>query len=149
MCQTASECDHVDFIHAYSPNYEYIDKVSEYRKGTLKTGKWCVYTNRNSVDMLWERIKTVTESGNLGATDSKVSTKLQSDVYSRRHSHVLCIYTKDWTDEKEVWEVEHRIRELGIIGSMVYKTDEDTLAYKYKYNTKGEICKYYSKGTKV
>lgn len=143
MCETPSECTHTDFIRVYSPDYQEIDKVAEYNKGTLKTGKWLIFINRRAIDEVWSIIKDATEAGGLG-TDAKVATKIQADMYSERNSHLICVYTKDWKNKREVMRVRGALRKLGITHSIPYKADEDSLDGKYKNTTNGRISKYYA-----
>jgi hypothetical protein len=43
------------------------------------------------------------------------------------NTHVICVYTYDFTDEEDVWRVEGELRKLGIVGWINYKSDISTL----------------------
>ena len=37
--------------------------------------------------------------------------------------HVICVYTRDYTDEEDVMRVEQQLRMIGITGQLSYKPD--------------------------
>jgi hypothetical protein len=47
-------------------------------------------------------------------------------------------------DEKDVFRVREQLRKLGIEKKLSYKTNEDTLAGKYRQTTGERIAKYYA-----
>ena len=56
----------------------------------------------------------------------QVSTVLQSDTGSKHKkgdSHLICVYTDNYTDTDEVMRVEKQLRSLGIGGVLNYKPD--------------------------
>jgi hypothetical protein len=53
---------------------------------------------------------------------------LQSGSAQRRDEGVICIYTRDCTDETDVRRVGENLRKLGFTGRMRYKPDESTRA---------------------
>ncbi|MEM4067800.1 MAG: DUF1917 domain-containing protein [Candidatus Micrarchaeaceae archaeon] len=110
-------------------------------QGRLKSGKWCIYINRQHIDTVWNSIKNATEKGEIG-NDSKVATKLTSDKDNDRGSHVICVFTYDWMDKKDVMRVRNQLKKLGIVRKIPHKADEDTFAGKYKYTMKSK-SKYY------
>ena len=151
MCGIPSKCTHGNWILAFSPNYEdeeltdmharLIAKKKLAKKQNLKSGKWLVYVDRSDVDKVWKKIKKATEEGSLGI-EAKVANKIQSDLFGGGKSHVICVYTHDWTDVKDVMRVREKLKDLGIINKISYKSDEDTIAGKYA--RKGDkVSKYY------
>ncbi len=119
-------------------------KVQMMKNNRLRTGKWKYFVSRDRVDEMWNKIKRATEKGLLGI-ESKVSTTKPKNVKvgHEKGTHVICIYTYDWTDKKDVKRVRNELRKLGVINRIPYKTDEDTI--KGKYTSKGSkgISKFY------
>ncbi len=56
---------------------------------------------------------------------------------------VICVYTYDWMDEKDVRRVREELREIGIARKIPYKSDQDTLDGKYQVSGHTRISKYY------
>jgi len=112
--------------------------IKQLREGKVKSGKWLIFVNRENVDKVWEKIRTATEAGKLG-TSAKVSTPLQGGK-----SHVICVYTEDWTDEADVRRVREELKRLGITNKIPYKTDEDTLKGRYAFKGHKRIAKYWA-----
>jgi hypothetical protein len=56
---------------------------------------------------------------------------------------VICAYTCDWTDEKDVKRVRKELRRLGISSKIPYKVDSDTISGKYANRGNSLISKYY------
>lgn len=116
-------------------------KREQAEKQNLKSGKWLIYVYRDNINDVWKKIKTATEESELGI-EAKVATVIQSDAHNDRKLHVICVYTYDWTDIKDVKRVRQKLRDLGITNKISYKSDEDTIAGRYPTN--GErIGKYY------
>lgn len=116
----------------------------DYPKRTNNSGKWLIFVDRKDVDDVWAKIKKATEEGKLGE-DSKVSTlkPKPSDIGYEKGKHVICVYTYDWTDRKDVNRVREELRKLGITNKLPYKSDEDTLQGKYRITGHRGISKYY------
>lgn len=74
---------------------------------------------------MWFTIAEAVVAGKLGCS-AKVSSR------SERPSHVICVYTKDFSDETDVKRVEKAIRELGIHYLLQYKSDMYTCLNIYK-----------------
>ena len=81
-----------------------------------------------SVDEVWERIRKATEKGRLGIA-AKVSTSRPSGYKSK--DHVICVYTYDFRDKDNVGETLKGLREIGITGTLYYKTDQATVSGVY------------------
>lgn len=151
-CIAPSKCTHTLWMFAFSPPYKreaVIDaqgrralKESQAKMNFLKSGKWLIFVNKSKIDKVWAKIKKSTEQGNLG-TSSKVSTSYSFDGHVNKKSHVICVYTYDCTDKKDVKRVRQKLRDLGITNKIGYKRDLDTILNKYSYNTKEKISMYY------
>ncbi len=116
-------------------------KTDNCKKPTKRAGKWLIYLSLGRVDEFWAKVKHATEEGRLGYR-SKVSTARINPLASSK-AKLIVVYTYDWTDKGDVMRVREELRKLGIIRKMPYKTNEDTLAGKYKNTTKARISKYY------
>lgn len=86
------------------------------------TGKWCVFVPSFDVDSAWARIKGAVEADRL--VFAKVSTALRS---KGRDGHVICVYTRDWTDRQDLLRTREVLRSLGFVEELGYKRDVDTL----------------------
>jgi len=99
-----------------------------YQDGQTYVGKWLIFVSHEDIDVVWERIRKATESGQLGIA-SKASTSRPSGYKST--DHVICVYTCDFRDKDNVGKVLKELRELGIKGRVYYKTDQATLTGVY------------------
>jgi len=117
------------WIHAYGK------KMFNY---TLRTGKWLIFCPKEHINEAWEQVKDATERDLLGG-HSKVST-LKGQ---KSKEYVICVFTSDWKDEKDVMRVREVLRELGFEKPLPYKTDSDTLAGKYACKGDKKISKYW------
>ena len=116
-------------------------KKGEYPEPTPRNGKWLVFVNEKDVDEVWAKIKKATEDGKLGSS-AKVATAKPSPL-GESGKKVICVYTYDWTDEKDAKRVRKELRKLGITNKIPYKSDEDTLSGKYRATGHARISKYY------
>ena len=85
------------------------------------TGKWCIFVAASDVDVAWAKIKGAVEDDRLLC--AKVSTALRS---TGRNGHVICVYTRDWTDEQDLLRIRDVLRLLGFVEELGYKRDIDT-----------------------
>ena len=86
---TSEDCFKIKFI----PKKDYVikkDRYNIYLEPTPRSGKWLIFVSPRNVDEVWEKIKKAVEEGKLG-DEAKVSV-------GKRKSHVICVYTYDWTD---------------------------------------------------
>ena len=68
----------------------------------------------------------------------QVSTIHSGQVTGRSGNlHVMCVYTKDFTDQDDVSRVERELRALGITGVIRYKPDIYTRFNLYHGNKYG------------
>jgi hypothetical protein len=80
--------------------------------------------------------------GSLGGS-AKVATSRPSPRAKSPDLRVICVYTYDWKDEKDVMRVRRELRKLGVTERIAYKADEDTLAGNYSGGQAGRIAKYF------
>jgi Domain of unknown function (DUF1917). len=109
---------------------------------TERTGKWLIFVDASIVDEVWAKIKKATEDGILGDF-SKVATEKPNPIAIDSRKKVICVYTYDWTDEKDVKRIREELRRIGITNKIPYKSDEDTLSGKYNATGYKRISKYY------
>lgn len=117
-------------------------KKGKYPAATPRGGKWLIFVRDENVDEVWAMIKSATEAGKLGDS-SKVATAKPNRLAENPHTRVICVYTYDWTDEKDVRRVREELRNLGITWKISYKADQDTLDGRYRAAGKTRISKYY------
>jgi hypothetical protein len=73
---------------------------------------------------------------------AKVSTAKPNPLATGRQ-RVICVYTYDWADEKDVKRIREELRKLGITNKIPYKADQDTASGKYQKRGCTRISKYY------
>jgi Domain of unknown function (DUF1917) len=100
---------------SYTPELDLDNKYKE----PGKTGKWMIFTNY--ADEFWPKLLKATHNGSLG-----VAVKAAAN----HRGNLMCIYTRDYDDEKDIKRVLNGIRDLQIIQSLSYKRDIDTLEGK-------------------
>ncbi|KAG5729344.1 UPF0696 like protein [Termitomyces sp. T112] len=93
-------------------------------------GKWLIFAERDNVDALWFRIARSTHAGTLG-TEAKVSPFDESSDEGR---HVICVFTNDYRDFRDVKRVRESLRRLGIKDRIGYKPDAYTHCRVYSNN---------------
>jgi hypothetical protein len=99
------------------------------RHGKDRVGKWFVFEHIDNIDEAWKKIKTATENCELGFS-AKVATAKPSPRAKDPNQKVICVYTYDFTDKKDVYRVREKLAELGWDGALYYKTDEMTRSGK-------------------
>lgn len=129
-----SEVMDVDWIYAER-------KKGKYPIPTRKSGKWLVFVEDRNVDELWKKIKGAVEEGKLGCSAKAATAEHKSPT--GKSGKVICVYTYDWTDQKDVRRIREELRNLGIVNKISYKADEDTLSGKYRKAGHKKISKYY------
>lgn len=122
------------WIHAYRER-------GDYPESTPRSGKWLVFVNERDVDEVWDKIKKATEEGKLGSS-AKVATAKPNPL-GTQGKRVICVYTYDYKDEKDVKRVREELRKLDITSKIPYKADKDTLSGKYRVTGHARISKYY------
>lgn len=98
-----------------------------------KTGKWCIFLSKEEVDSAWDKIKTCVQKGlkKDGLFLAKASTALGVKS-SHTHQHVICVYTHDWSDKKELEKTRETLKNLGFTEPLKYKRDVETQDRKYQ-----------------
>lgn len=112
-----------------------------------KSGKWLVFTENINHNNTWQIIKKATINGLLGVGAKAATAKINPNANSENEK-VICVYTYNWLDINDVYRVESALRKIGIIQTLFYKTDSDSLCGKYKNNGSNNISKYVSKAIK-
>lgn len=113
-----------------------------YPTGSKNSGKWLIFVPLQLLDDVWEKIKLATEQGLLGNV-SKTATARPNYNAANINEKVICVYTYDWTDEKDVKRIRKKLRELCITHKIPYKSDQDTFSDNYSNNGNKKISKYY------
>lgn len=85
------------------------------------TGKWCIFVPPAEVDTAWDKISDALERNRLLC--AKVSTALRSIGHD---THVICVYTSDWSDTQDLMCTREVLRTLGFLEELGYKRDIDT-----------------------
>jgi len=114
----------------------------KYPSHTERGGKWLVFVDRRDVDEVWQKIYVALVAGKLGDS-AKVSTARPNPNSTDPNKHVICVYTYDSEDRKDVMRVRASLRELGFDGPIAYKTDLATDDGQYKARGHRRISKYY------
>lgn len=119
-----------------------IREMGKYPKSTPKSGKWLIFVDVKSVDEVWAKVKKAAEEGKLGDS-AKVATAKPNPNVANPSTKVICVYTYDWSDEKDVKRVREELGKIGITDKIPYKADKDTLSGKYRVRGHTRISKYY------
>ncbi|GFQ65946.1 uncharacterized protein TNCT_628451 [Trichonephila clavata] len=133
------------WIGVHSEEFEYLfhDDASSDGESEDFCGKWLLFLDKEHEDeargmtqhdYAWQFIKGLVENGEVYA--AKCSTAWEGEYVARRGSHlgVICCYTKDYTDKRDVKRVANSIRRVYCYPkNMFYKTDTDTLAGRYRH----------------
>jgi len=79
------------------------------------SGKWMLFPQVDDVDRVWRAVCEGVDSGKLGPT-AKVATN-GGEVRNERETHLrlICIYTKDFSDEKDVRRVLDALLEMNLV----------------------------------
>ena len=109
------------------------------KKLTPRTGKWLVFCSPDTIDITWKAISDNTKKGKLGP-EAKCSTKMGQKKDG--NDYVICVYTRDHEDVKDVMRVREQLRLLGVTKDIPYKTDEMTAAGKYA-GSGAKVSKYF------
>ncbi|MGC9781337.1 MAG: DUF1917 domain-containing protein [Candidatus Heimdallarchaeota archaeon] len=117
---------------------EMIDEIAE--EANYKAGKWILFISKKEIDSIWKKIATAVLSSDLGSCESaKVATALQGkDIY------VICVYTNNYLDVKDVMNVREKLRELGFNQTLYYKPDIYTHLGIYSKNPHVKASRYKS-----
>ena len=122
------------WVHVENPN-----PLAEW---TEQSGKWLIFTSFKKLDELWKLIHDETISGRLGIA-AKAATSKPNGLAKNPFIKVICVYTFDAKDQADVMRVRTRLREIGFIKKLSYKTDEATDLGIYVGTTEGPVSLYY------
>ena len=113
-----------------------------YSTATQRSGKWLLFVPRDQVDEAWEKVRRALERGRLGGS-AKVSTARPNPNAADSENHVICVYTYDSDDVDDVMRIRDELRKLGFVNKIPYKTDEATVAGRYRVRGHRRVSKYY------
>jgi hypothetical protein len=106
------------------------------------SGKWLLFISTGRVDSVWRIIDLETKAGRLGIA-AKVATAKHNELSTSTSVRLICVYTYDCTDLDDVRRVRQRLRELGFVKKISYKTDAATIEGKYAQNGDRKISLFY------
>ncbi|KAE8448245.1 hypothetical protein EG329_009676 [Mollisiaceae sp. DMI_Dod_QoI] len=105
------------------------------------SGKWMIFCDAAEVNDVWSVVARATANNDLG-----IAAKVAPGDGLDRKERLICIYTKDFNDMKDVSRVVHKLKDLGIIDSrekpIYYKCDAYTyldLKSNNPYNIKASL----------
>jgi len=110
-------------------NADFVRQLAE--KYAYKSGKWLIYSTSAQIDEIWNSVAAAVVSGSLGWA-AKVSPRDREE-----DTHVICVYTEDFTNEEQVRAVEKGLRKVGVTSVMKYKPDVHTTLGIYRNNPWG------------
>lgn len=99
--------------------------ILDLAKGLRVTcGKWMLFCTLYEINEVWEIIAKATANNELGI-GAKVAVKSSVD---RRVERLICVYTADFSDKKDVTRVAERLKKLGLVNNktLYYKPDAFT-----------------------
>jgi hypothetical protein len=96
---------------------ENLDQIS--RAHNVLVGKWLIFADHESIDLLWGKVIHLL-CVQLKKGSAKVSTRKEGE------RHVICVYTEDFTDLKEVKALRAGLRRIGVRWKIGFKTDAYT-----------------------
>lgn len=103
-----------------------INNIAE--KYNILSGKWLIYEKTSNIDKLWANISINCVKGFLGPT-VKVSPKCNYN-----DEHVICVFTKNYLDKENVYNIRDVLKKNGINNKISYKPDIFTYFEIYKNN---------------
>lgn len=118
------------------------NNVVSYPEDTERSGKWLIFVPNDKIDEIWMTIKKATENGLL-VKASKVATSKPNPNAPTSKDKVICVYTYDCEDKKDVMRIRDGLRKIGFISKIPYKTDKATLENKYSVKGDTRISTYY------
>lgn len=120
----------------------YADNPHSCHNWTERSGKWLLFVPWQKLDQTWKLIAEETRSGRLGIA-SKAATAKQNGLARNSWVKVICVYTYDSDDREDVMRVRTRLREIGFVKKLSYKSDRATEEGVYATNTKGRVSLFY------
>lgn len=119
-----SEINTEYWIYAYNSKNNYPEDFGD------RTGKWLIFVSIKEIDEIWELVRKSVFEGKLGDS-AKVATMRESPNSLNSNYKVICVYTYDYDDKKDVMRIAKELIDLGVPGKLKYKSDKATLEGKY------------------
>ncbi|KAJ5797723.1 uncharacterized protein N7503_007019 [Penicillium pulvis] len=114
------------------------------RETGVIVGKWMLFPSPSEVDSTWKTLVTAMDEGTIRA-DAKVAADTGS---GSGQSRLICVYTPDFEDKKDVKEVLLMLQDHGLFepreGPIFYKCDAYTLLEITSKNEYGLKASMYS-----
>lgn len=118
----------------------------------VTNGKWMLFPKPEDVNRVWKIVAEAVVDGRLGDT-AKVAPADPPEPFGaaqkQQASHLICVYTKDFSDLNDVRRVLEELIELGLApraadGAIYYKTDAYTYLNIDSSNSYGLKASLYS-----
>ncbi len=122
-------------------NY-WIESAAPSGNWSQNSGKWLLFISTGRVDSVWKIIDSEAKAGRLGIA-AKVATAKHNELSTSPSVRLICVYTYDCTNLDDVRRVRQRLRELGFVKKISYKTDAATTEGKYAQNGDKKISLFY------
>ncbi|KAI4727852.1 DUF1917-domain-containing protein [Aureobasidium sp. EXF-10728] len=114
-------------------------------------GKWMLFPKPEDVNRVWKLVAEAVVDGRLGDT-AKVASADPPDPFNQKKqsSHLICVYTRDFSDLDDVRRVLEELVELGLAprnatdGAIYYKADAYTYLNIDSSNSYGLKASLYS-----
>jgi Domain of unknown function (DUF1917) len=106
------------------------DSPSPPTEDDVRGGKWMIFSSPERHDDAWALVRDATEGGSLGI-QAKAATAKVNPLAKGSKSKLICVYTRDYEDQEELRRVLRRLRELGFVEKMFYKTNQATRSGTY------------------
>lgn len=85
-----------------------------------------IFCEPSKVNAVWETVARATANGELGIA-AKVAPRPEEAFQAR--TRLICVYTRDFRERRDVWRVLERLRELQLVETgkpLYYKPGEYT-----------------------
>ncbi|KAI1428935.1 hypothetical protein F5Y12DRAFT_710486 [Xylaria sp. FL1777] len=102
--------------------------ILELAKGLRVTcGKWMLFCTVFELNEVWGAVAKATANNELGIA-AKVATKSNVD---QRTERLICVYTADFSDQKDVTRVAEKLKQLGLVKSkpLYYKPGQSVTPF--------------------
>jgi hypothetical protein len=96
----------------------------------ILSGKWVIFVEQGSAGRLWSKIKKLAGEGKIWS--AKISTAAYP--WMPKNKRVICVYTKNYLDKKDVMQAREMLRKNGIDDKLSYKPDIYTVLGIYPDN---------------
>ena len=114
----------------------FVQSVSNHYPETInkKGGKWLIFIPEIDIDTIWGKVRDAMLANEL-VRYAKCSTIIKNKHSKQNKTDcVICIYTYDYSDEEDVFNVRAKLKQLGFTNKIYYKTDISTLEGNYSRN---------------